>query len=179
MPCVASEITKTKPQRRRQRPYGAGYIIETHFFGLPDIFQNVKFYEWPESLNTAYVIDYESLLEHRELGESSRLSEYPLLCKEICFNIYVKAGDDYDTALTIYCQDDETIDDLVDFVIVETHNLKDGNTALPREDGFSFDLLHKRRSLFREINEHNRNVGERMLIKEIFRKTEHNLVWKV
>ncbi|KAF3281602.1 hypothetical protein TWF970_002159 [Orbilia oligospora] len=185
----ASAITKCKRRAPIQIPYGSGYIIESAQYGKPDIFKKIVYKSMlPENPSvTAYYIDYPSLQEHR-LGEPSRSTAMRWRFQELTFRIYTSVNGEYEVAMpNVTANDDDTLDALVNDIIVEFHGLEDAGNgenswgSLPREEGFSFDLQYEGSSLFQMINTDNRQFGQRIQLRSVFRRNPHNvyeLLWK-
>ncbi|KAK6533937.1 hypothetical protein TWF281_005280 [Arthrobotrys megalospora] len=180
----ASRITKRKRKPSTQVPYGSGYVTESHSYGPRDIYKTVKYYpKWPKPSVTGYYIDYPSLKERR-LGQSPREMLARWRFPRLSFLIYAKVDGEYMVVLEVTADGDDTLDDLVDQVIVSMHDLTyvdRPQNILPRREGFSFDLQYKGSSLFQKINTNNRQFGERIWLQNYFRgepNDAYELVWK-
>ncbi|KAF3080446.1 hypothetical protein TWF569_011332 [Orbilia oligospora] len=132
-------------------------------------------------------IDYPSLQEHR-LGEPSRSTAMRWRFQELTFRIYTSVNGEYEVAMpNVTANEDDTLDALVNDIIVEFHGLEDAGDgenswgSLPREEGFSFGLQYEGSSLFQMINTDNRQFGQRIQLRSVFRRNPHNvyeLLWK-
>ncbi|EPS38861.1 hypothetical protein H072_7360 [Dactylellina haptotyla CBS 200.50] len=182
MPCVATEIKKGRRHKPYKRPYGAGHLVREHCYGAPDIFTPVKYNRYPNDTETAYYIDHISLIDNWELGADDRAKLVRRRGKEVYVAVLVEIKGTYELALQVECLEDETVDDVVHFIIETMHEVTDGDNEIPRAEGFAFDILYNERSLLGKINEVNRYLGERMLVSEVFRDPgsdgEFDLIWK-
>ncbi|KAK6517122.1 hypothetical protein TWF506_006999 [Arthrobotrys conoides] len=182
----ASGITRCRRRAPTQIPYGAGYITEFHRYGKLDIFKTVIYAPPPPETSpvTGYYIDYPSLVEHR-LGEPARPMLGRWRFQELTFKVYANVNGEYEVVMpNVTASEDDTLDALVNDVIVELHDLEGTygtENTLPREEGFSFDLQYRGSSLFQRINTENRQFGQRIELGDMFRREPDNvykLLWK-